>query len=460
MNVKVEKQEHNMAKLIVTIAAADFAAATVKAYNKNKDKFTVPGFRKGKTPKAMIEKIYGKGVFYEDAVDILLNDTYPEASRESGLAVTSRPEIDIVTLEDGKDFVYSATVAVKPEVKLGEYKGVSVQKADYSVTAAEVNERLAAIREKNARISSVEDDKRKIRKDDIVTIDFDGYVDGKPFEGGKGTDYPLTIGSHSFVDTFEDQLKGHRTGDEVEVKVTFPETYQAKELAGKPAVFNVLIKEIKEKQLPDLDDEFASEVSEFDTLKEYKASIKKEIEEQKAKAAAQENENAVIKAVVDASEADIPELMVNDTADNMVKEYAQRLKNQGIPFEQYMKITGQTVDQLRDSMKETAKRNILTNLVLEAVAAREELTVTEEKVNEQIDAMAEQYRMSAETIREIMGEERIEEMKEDLKCQAAIDWLVSKAKLVAAPKAPKEKAESVEEKPAKKNCKKTEKKED
>ena len=474
MNVNVEKLEHNMAKLTVTIPADVFEAATVKAYNKNKNKFNVPGFRKGKTPKAMIEKIYGKGVFYEDAVDIVLNDTYPDAAKESALDITSRPEVDIVTLEDGKDFVYSATVATKPEVKLGKYKGVSVEKAEVSVSAAEVNERLAQIREQNARVTTVEDPKRKIKKDDIVTIDFEGFVDGKAFEGGKGSDYPLTIGSHSFIDTFEDQLKGHKNGDQVEVNVTFPEDYQAKELAGKAALFNVLVKEIKEKQVPDLDDEFASEVSEFDTLKEYKASIKKEIEEQKAKAAAQQNENNVIKAVVDAAEADIPEIMIKNVTDNMINDYAERLKNQGIPFDQYMKITGQTMDQLRDQMKDSARQNIMTNLVLEAVAAKEKIEVTEEKLEEQIKSMADNYKMKADEIKAILGD-RIDDMKEDLKCQAAIDWVVAEAKLVAPKKEAKEpkdgeKAEpkakaskakaETEEKPAKKPAKKTAKKED
>lgn len=461
MNVKVEKLEHNMAKLTVTIPADVFAAATVKAYNKNKDKFSVPGFRKGKTPKAMIEKIYGKGVFYEDAVDIVLNETYPDAAKESGLDITSRPEIDIVTLEDGKDFVYSASVATRPEVKLGKYKGVSVEKADYSVSAAEVNEKLAQVREQNARVIAVEDAKRKIKKDDIVTIDFEGFVDGKAFEGGKGTDYPLTIGSHSFIDTFEDQLKGHKAGDEVEVNVTFPEDYQAKELAGKPALFKVSVKEIKEKQIPELDDEFASEVSEFDTLKEYKASLKKEIEEQKAKMAAQQNENNVVAAVVDAAEADIPEVMINNVADNMVRDYAERLKNQGIPFDQYMKITGQTAEQLRDQMKDNAKKNIMTNLVLEAIAEKEKIEVTDEKVEEQLKAMAEGYKLALDTVKELMGEERIADMKEDLKCQAAIDWLVAEAKLTAPKKAAKEEKEAAaEEKPAKKTTKKAAKKED
>lgn len=473
MNVKAEKLDHNMAKLTVTIPVDVFQEATVKAYNKNKGKFQVPGFRKGKVSKEMLEKIYGKGIFYEDAVDFILNDTYPDAVKESGLDITTRPEIDIETLEDGKDFVYTALVAVKPPVKLGKYKGVSVEKADTAVSAAEVTERLNEIREQNGRIVAVEDAKRKVKKDDVVTIDFEGFVDGVPFEGGKGDDYPLTIGSHSFIDTFEDQLIGHKAGDQVEVNVSFPADYQAEKLAGKPALFKVLVKEIKEKQLPDLDDEFASEVSEFETLKEYKASLKKELEEKKAKIAAQENENRVLSAVVDAAEADIPDVMIKAVADNMLNEYADRLNRQGIPFEQYLKITGQTAEQLRDGMLDTARKNILTNLVLEAVAEQEKLEVTEEKVEERLKEMADAYKMDVETIRGMMGEEYLKNMKEDLKCQAAIDFLVSEAKLTAAKKAVKEaKEEKAEkavkeakedaaeeaEKPAKKSCRK--KKED
>lgn len=440
MNVNVEKLEHNMAKITVTVAEEIFKAATVTAYNKSKSKFSVPGFRKGKTPKEIIEKMYGKGVFYEEAADIVLNDTYPGAVKESGLDIQSRPEIDIVELSDGKDFVYSATVAVKPQVTLGEYKGITVEKTPVNVSAAEVNEKLAQVREQNARIVEIEDEKAKIKKDNIVTIDFEGFVDGAPFEGGKGEDYPLTIGSHSFIDTFEDQLIGHVKGDNVEVNVTFPKEYQAKELAGKEALFKVAVKEIKEKQLPALDDEFASEVSEFETLKEYKASLKKELEEQKGKAAAQQNENNVIKAVVDNAEADVPEAMVLTVADNMLNEYAERLKNQGIPFDQYMKITGQTSDKLRDQMKDSAKQNIMTNLVLEAVAEAENIQVADEKIEEEIKKLAEGYKMEADTVKELMGEEGLKNMKADLRCQAAIDFLVAEAKLVA-PKKEKKTAE-------------------
>lgn len=443
MSVTVEKLEHNMAKLTVTTPWDVFQQATVKAYNKNKAKFNIPGFRKGKATKAVIEKMYGAAVFYEEAADFVLNDTYPDAAKESGLTITSRPEIAIESLKEGEEFVYSATVAVKPEVTLGEYKGVTVEKAEVSVTAAEVNEKLSQVREQNARIIAVEDAGRKIKSGDIVTIDFEGFVDGKAFAGGQGTDYPLTIGSHSFVDTFEDQLIGHKSGDDVEVNVTFPEEYGAKELAGKAAMFKVQVKEIKEKQLPALDDEFASEVSEYETLKEYKASVKKEIKEQKEKAAAQANENAVVDAVVAKAEADIPDAMIENVADNMLEDYAQRLNNQGIPFDQYMKITGQTVEALRDSFKDQAKKNIMTNLVLEAVADAEKIEATDADIDSRVSEMAATYKMEADKIKEILGAGQMEDMKADIRCQKAIDFLVAEAKLEAPKK--EKKAEKEEE---------------
>ncbi|HIU87387.1 MAG TPA: trigger factor, partial [Candidatus Avilachnospira avistercoris] len=277
MNVQVEKLEKSMAKMTVTIPAEDFEKATVEAYNRQKNRMQIPGFRKGKAPKAMIEKMYGAGIFYEEAVDIILDRTYPEACRESGLEITSRPEISVDKIEKGQDLVYTATVAVKPPVELGEYKGIEVEKADSEVTDEEIDAEIKRVQEQNARIVSIDDPERKVKDADIVNIDFTGFVDGKEFAGGKGEDYPLTIGSHSFIDTFEDQLIGHKAGEEVDVNVTFPENYQAEELKGKPALFKVVIKTIKEKQLPEIDDDFASEVSEFETLKEYKDSVKRQL---------------------------------------------------------------------------------------------------------------------------------------------------------------------------------------
>ena len=449
MNVKVENLEHNMAKLTVSVPWDVFAKATDAAYNKNKAKFSIPGFRKGKTPKAIIEKTYGPTVFYEDAVDIVLNDTYPDALNESNVEAVSRPSIGIEKLEQGQDFVYTAEVAVKPEVKLGKYKGVSVEKADTAVSAAEVNAKIEEERERNARIVPVEDAKRKIKKDDIAVIDFEGFTDGKPFEGGKGENYDLTIGSHSFIDTFEDQLIGKKAGDEVDVNVTFPAEYQAKELAGKAALFKVKINEIKEKVLPALDDEFASEVSEYETLKEYKAGVKKDLEAQKEKAAVQQNENAVVAAVVANCTADVPEAMIETTTENMVSDYAQRLQSQGIPFDQYMKITGTTLDQLKAQMKPQAEKNIMTNLVLEAIAAKEKIEAKAEEIDEQVKKMADMYKMEVEKVKEILGEEGLKNVEADVKCQKTIDLLVAEAKLSAKAKKA-EKAAEEEEKPAKK----------
>ncbi|MDO4487766.1 MAG: trigger factor [Eubacteriales bacterium] len=442
MNVKVEKLEHSMVKLTVSVPEEIFKAATVKAYNKNKGKFNIPGFRKGKAPKDMIEKIYGKGVFYEDAVDEVLNDTYTDALKEADIDPASRPQVGIETLEEGKDFVYTAEVAVKPEVKLGQYKGVEVEKEAVKVTAAEVDAKIAQERERSARIVAIEDASRKVKKDDIVTIDFEGFVDGKAFDGGKGEDYDLTIGSHTFIDTFEDQLVGKKAGDEVEVNVTFPEGYQATELAGKPALFKVTVKEIKEKQLPELNDEFASEVSEYETLKEYKAAVKKDIEAEKAKYAAQQNENNVIKAVVANAEADIPEAMIDFTSENMLNDYAQRLSQQGIPFDQYMKITGQTYEGLKAQMRETAVNNIMINLVLEGVAAAEKMEATDEDIAEQIKKMADMYKIEEEKVKEILGDEGIKNIKADVLCQKAIDFLVAEAKLTEKKAAKKAKAEA------------------
>ena len=449
MNVKVENLEHNMAKLTVSVPWDVFAKATDAAYNKNKAKFSIPGFRKGKTPKAIIEKTYGPTVFYEDAVDIVLNDTYPDVLNESKVEAVSRPSIGIEKLEQGQDFVYTAEVAVKPEVKLGKYKGVSVEKADTAVSAAEVNAKIEEERERNARIVPVEDAKRKIKKDDIAVIDFEGFTDGKPFEGGKGENYDLTIGSHSFIDTFEDQLIGKKAGDEVDVNVTFPAEYQAKELAGKAALFKVKINEIKEKVLPALDDEFASEVSEYETLKEYKAGVKKDLEAQKEKAAVQQNENAVVAAVVANCTADVPEAMIETTTENMVSDYAQRLQSQGIPFDQYMKITGTTLDQLKAQMKPQAEKNIMTNLVLEAIAAKEKIEAEAEEIDEQVKKMADMYKMEVEKVKEILGEEGLKNVEADVKCQKTIDLLVAEAKLSAKAKKA-EKAAEEEEKPAKK----------
>ncbi|MDO4266670.1 MAG: trigger factor [Eubacteriales bacterium] len=444
MSVKVENLEKNMAKLTVEVSAEEFEKAMDAAYNKQKKNITIPGFRKGHAPKAMIEKMYGPSVFYEDAIDVILDKTYPDAAKESGLEIVSRPEVSIEKIEKGQPFVYTATVAVKPEVELGEYKGVKAEKVDTTVSAKEVDARLKSIQDQNARIITVEDD-RKIKKNDIVTIDFDGYVDGKQFEGGKGEDYPLTIGSHQFIDTFEDQLIGHKNGDELDVNVTFPEEYHAKELAGKPAVFKVKVKEIKVKELPELDDEFASEVSEFETMKEFKADLKKQLKADKEKWAQQQNENNVVKAVVDNCKCDVPAPMIENQIDHMVNDYARRMQSQGIPLEQYLSITGMTMEDLRKNMSAQAEATIRTRLVLEAIVKAENIVTTDEQIDEEIGRMAENYKMEKEQIRTLLDQSQIDTMKLDLACQKAVDFLVENAELTAPKKEKKEKKEADKE---------------
>ena len=428
MSVQVEKQEKNMAKLTVEVPAEQFVDAIKKAYNKNKNRFNVPGFRRGKAPQMMIEKMYGVGVFYEDAADEAINETYAEAMKESGLDIVSRPEITIEQIEKGKPFIYTAVVAVKPEVTLGEYKGVEVEKADDTVKEEDIEAELKRVQNQNARLVSITD--RPVQKDDQVVIDFDGSVDGKAFDGGKAEDYPLTIGSHAFIDTFEDQLIGKNIGDECEVNVTFPSEYHAKELAGKPAVFKVKIKEIKVRELPELDDEFAGEVSDFDTLEEYKKDIEAKISERKQKAAATENENRVVDKVVEGSSMEIPERMIDGQVENMIQDTARRMQSQGLDLEQYLKYTGMTLDQMKEQARPQAVKRIQTRLVLEAVAKAENIQISDEKLDEEIKKMAESYQMEADKLKSYMTEQDKEQMKEDLAVQEAVDLLVAEAKLV------------------------------
>ena len=427
MSLQVEKLEKNMAKLTVEVPAEQFVEAIGHAYKKNKNRFNVPGFRKGKVPQAMIEKMYGSEVFYEDAANEVIGQTYGDAAKESGLDIVSRPSIDLVQIEKGKNFIYTAEVAVKPEVTLGQYKGVEVEKANAEVTDEDVEKELKRAQEQNSRLVTVDD--RPVADGDQVVIDFDGYVDGKRFDGGKSEDYPLTIGSHTFIDTFEDQLIGKNLGEECEVNVTFPAEYHAAELAGKPAVFKVKIKEIEKKELPELDDEFAKDVSEFDTLDEYKADIRKKLTESKEKQAATENENRVVEAVVKNATMEIPEAMIDSQLDNMVSEYARNMQNHGISLEQYMQYTGMTIDKLKEQMRPQAVKRIETRLVLEAVVKAENIQVTDEKVDEEIGKMAAAYKMEPEKLKGYMGEAEIANMKEDLAVQEAVDFLVAEAKL-------------------------------
>ena len=428
MSLQVEKLEKNMAKLTVEVPAEQFEAALKTSYNKNKNKFNIPGFRKGKAPQAMIEKMYGVGVFYEDAVDEAINASYPDAAKESGLEIVSRPEISIEQVEKGKSFIYVATVATKPEVTLGEYKGIEVEKAKPEVTDADVEAELKKVQEQNSRLVSVED--RAVADGDQTVIDFEGFVDGKAFEGGKAEDYTLVIGSHSFIDTFEDQLIGKNIGEDVEVNVTFPAEYHAAELAGKPATFKVKIKEIKMKELPELNDEFASEVSEFETLDAYKEDVKNKLAEAKQAQATAENENNVVQKVVDNAQMDIPAPMVDEQVRNMIEDYARRLQSQGISFDQYLQFTGSTIEQLQEQMRPQAELRLRTRLVLEAVVAAEKIEPSDELVEAEIKKMSENYKMDAEQIKTIMGEAGMAQMKADMAVQEAVDFLVAEAKLV------------------------------
>ena len=427
MSVQVEKLEKNMAKLTVEVSAEDFKAAIKKAFNKNKNRFAIPGFRKGKAPQAMIEKMYGEGVFYEDAADEAINASYAEAMKESGLDIVSRPEVTIEKIGKDEPFVYSALVAVKPEVTLGQYKGVEVEKADASVSAEDVEAELKKVQEQNARLLTVED--RGVEDGDQTVIDFEGFVDGKGFEGGKAEDYPLTIGSHSFIDTFEEDLIGKKIGEECEVNVTFPTEYHAADLAGKPATFKVTVKEIKVKELPELNDEFASEVSEFDTLDEYKKDVEKKLAEKKEIEANSKNEDAVVAKVVENATMEIPDKMIDAQAENMVQDMARRMQSQGLSLDMYLKYTGMTVEQMKEQARPDAEKRIRTRLVLEAVAKAENIQISDEKVDEEVAKMAEAYKMEVEKLKSYMSESDVKQMKEDLAVQQAVDLLVAEAKL-------------------------------
>ena len=437
MSVQVEKLEKNMVKLTIEVPAEEVEKAINAAFQKQKNKFNVPGFRKGKVSRAMIEKMYGVEVFYEEAANTLMQNSYAAAVEESGVDVVSRPEVDVVQIEKGKVFIYTAEVAVKPEVKLGKYKGVNVTKANVKVTAAEVKEALEAERNKNARTVSVT---RAAKLGDTVMIDYEGSVDGVPFEGGKAENSPLELGSHSFIDTFEDQLVGHKAGEEVDVNVTFPEQYHAAELAGKPALFKVKINEVTTKELPKLDDEFASDVSEFETLAEYKEALKKQLEEKKAAEAKREQEDEAIAAIVEASEMEIPEAMIQTQCEDMVNDFAQRISQSGLTMEQYMQFSGQTVQGLMDQVRPEAITRIKTSLVLEAIVKAEAIEATEADVEAEIEKMAGMYGMDVEQLKGYMGESEKASMKNQMAITKAVDLIMENVKEKAAKKA---KAEEV-----------------
>lgn len=425
MSCKVENLEKNMAKLTIEVGAEEFEKALEKAYQKNKDKINVQGFRKGKAPRAVIEKMYGVGVFYEDAANEAIPDAYEAAAKESGLEIVSRPEIDVVQIEKGKSFIFTAEVAVKPEVTLGKYKGVEVEKTAVEVTDEDINAELDKVREQNSRMVTVDD--RAVKDGDIAVIDYEGFTDGVAFEGGKGENQNLTIGSHSFIDTFEEQLVGKNIGEEVEVNVTFPAEYHAPELAGKPAMFKVKINEIKVKELPELDDDFAQDVSEFDTLEEYKKDLKATLLKNKEKAAKSAKEDAVINAIIEDAKMDIPDPMVDATVRQMAEEFAQRIQSQGLSVEQYFKFTGLNANSFMENLKPQAAKRIQSRLVLEAVVKAENIEATEEEVNKEFENMAQMYQMELDKLKELVGEGERKMMAQDVAVQKAIDLVTEAA---------------------------------
>lgn len=425
MSLQVEKLEKNMAKLTIEVPASELEKALQSAYMKQKNKISLPGFRKGKVPRQMIEKMYGAEIFYDDAANALIPKAYADAYDECELDIVSRPEIDVVQIEKGKDFIFTATVATKPEVTLGEYKGLEVDKVSTRVTQKEVDAKIQEEAEKNARTITVED--RAVQDGDEVVLDFEGFVDGVAFEGGKGENYPLTIGSGSFIPGFEEQLVGAEAEKEVEVKVTFPEDYHAEDLKGKEAVFKCTVHEIKAKELPEIDDEFAAEVSEFDTLEEYKADVKAKIKEQKAAEGKAKQEDQVVEQAVKNATYELPEAMVETQAEQMANDFAQRMQSQGLTMEQYFQFTGTTAEQMMEDLKPQAVKRIETRLVLEAIAKAENIEISDEKLDEEIGKMAEAYKMEADKLKEFMGENEKKQMKEDKAVQEAITFLVDNA---------------------------------
>ena len=431
MSVQVENLEKNMAKLTIEVSAEELEKALQGAYLKQKHNISIPGFRKGKVPRAMIEKMYGAGIFYEDAANALIPEAYSNAVAESKLDVVSQPEISVTQIEKGKPFIFTAEVAVKPEVTLGEYKGLEVPKTDLTVTDEEVDAELQKEREKNSRTITVED--RGAQEGDTVTIDFEGSIDGEAFEGGTGKDYPLTLGSHTFIPGFEDQLVGAKAEDQVDVHVTFPEDYNAEELKGKAAVFKCTVHKVEAKELPELDDDFAKDVSEFDTLDEYKADVRANLEKKKEAEAKRTKEDAVVEKAIANATMEIPDAMVKTQAANLVDNFARRLQAQGMTLEQYMQYLGQTPEQLQEQMKPQALKQIQTRLVLEKVAEVENIEISEEKIDHEIQEMAKMYNMEADKLKDIMGDYEKEQMQKDLAVQEAVTFLADHAVEVEAP---------------------------
>ena len=426
MSLQVEKMEKNMAKLTIEVSAEELDKAMQNAYLKARGKISIPGFRKGKAPRKMIEQMYGKGIFLEDAANALIPEHYSKALEECNLEIVSQPEIDVTQAEPGKAFIFTAEVAVKPEVTLGEYKGVEVPKSETEVTDEDIDAEIKKEQEKNSRTVTVED--RGAENGDITTIDFEGFVDGVAFEGGKGTDYPLTLGSGSFIPGFEDQLVGAKAGDHVEVNVTFPEEYQAAELAGKEAVFQCDVNKVETKELPELDDDFAQDVSEFDTLAEYREDVKKNLTEKKEKEARAAKENAAVDKAIENAEMEIPDAMLNTQVRQMMNDFASRMQSQGLTMEQYFQFTGMTAEKMQEEMKPQALKRIQTRLVLEKIAETENIEVSEDEVNEEISKMAEMYKMEADKLKELLGDRELEQMKKDMAVQKAVTLVADEAK--------------------------------
>lgn len=426
MSLQVEKLEHNMARLTIEVPETELEAAMEKAYQKQKKSISLPGFRKGKAPRFMVEKMYGKGVFLEDAANALIPGEYSKAMDESELEIVSQPEIAVTQLEPGKPFIFTAEVAVKPEVTLGEYKGVEVEKQVVEVAEEEIEAELTKERESNSRMIDVED--RAVEDGDTVTLDFEGFVDGEAFEGGKGEGYPLVIGSNTFIPGFEEQLIGTAIDEDKEVNVTFPEDYQSEALQGKEAVFKCKVSRIQKKELPELDDEFAKDVSEFDTLDEYKADIKKNLAESKEQDAKRAKEDAVVEKIIEAAEMDIPEAMISSQTSQMMDDFGRRMQSQGLSMEQYFQFTGMTAEKMMEEMKPQALKRIQTRLVLEKIAEVEDIQPTEEQIDEEINKMAEMYKMEADKFKEMIGEYEMDQMKKDMAVQQAVTLVSDAAK--------------------------------
>jgi trigger factor len=425
MSVQVENLEHNMAKLTVTVDADRFEKACNEAYMRQRKSISVPGFRKGKVPKALVERMYGEKIFFEDGADILLKEVYPEAYDESGLEIVSQPKIDIVQIEKGKEFIFTAEVAVKPEVKLGKYAGVTVTKIDTSVSDDEINEEIDRQRSQNARTITVD---RAIEDKDTADINFEGFMDGAPFEGGKGENYKLVIGSHSFIDNFEEQLIGKKAGEDVDINVTFPEKYQEASLAGQPAMFKVHINEVLGKELPELDDDFVQDISEFETVADYKKDVKAKLEKSKEEGAKHTKEDEAIAKIIDDSDMDIPEAMITTQEDRMIADMDNNMRQQGLSFQQYLQFTGMTMEQLREQIKPDATKRIQQSLVLEAIAKAEKIEASDEEIEAEIQKVADQYGMKIEDLKKNVTDEEKKSISEDLKFNKAVDFIMDNVK--------------------------------